>query len=122
MEKTIQSDLLIFLTPLTFGGYSSELKKIIERMLGLLQPGTTLIDDETHHLKRYERYPSLLAIGVTETREDEEELIFNNLIIRHSRNFYPPKYRVKIILAGEKEGKIRESAKRIIDEMELKND
>jgi multimeric flavodoxin WrbA len=40
IQKVINSDLVIFLTPLTFGGYSSELKKIIGRLLGLLQPGT----------------------------------------------------------------------------------
>ncbi|MHA1512750.1 MAG: flavodoxin family protein [Candidatus Hodarchaeales archaeon] len=56
VEKVIQNELLVFLTPLTFGGYSSELKAIIERMLGLLQPGVMIVDGESHHLKRYERY------------------------------------------------------------------
>lgn len=119
VQKIIQSDLVIFLTPLTFGGYSSELKKIIERMLGLLQPATTIIKGETHHLKRYERYPSLLALGVTETRHNDEEQIFNNLIERHSLNFYPPKHRAEVLLAGEEEGKIQERTKKIIVEMEL---
>jgi multimeric flavodoxin WrbA len=57
VQKIIQSGLVIFLTPLTFGGYSSELKKIIERSLGLLQPGMIIIKGESHHIKRYERYP-----------------------------------------------------------------
>jgi multimeric flavodoxin WrbA len=119
VQKIIQSDLVIFLTPLTFGGYSSELKKIIERMLGLLQPGVLIINGETHHLKRYERYPSLLAIGVTETKDDEEKQIFKTLIDRHSLNFYPPKHRAEVFLAGEEEEKIRERTKKIIVEMEL---
>jgi len=119
VQKIIQSELVIFLTPLTFGGYSSELKKIIERMLGLLQPGVIIIEGETHHLKRYERYPSLLAFGVTETQDDDEKQIFNTLIERHSLNFYPPKHRAEVFLAGEEEGKIRERIKNIIVEMEL---
>ena len=119
VQKIIQSDLVIFLTPLTFGGYSSELKKIIERMLGLLQPGMTIIEGETHHLKRYDRYPSLLAIGVEETHDDEEKKIFETLIKRHSLNFYPPRYRAEIFLAREDEGIIRERTKEIILEMEL---
>jgi multimeric flavodoxin WrbA len=119
LQKIIQSDLVIFLTPLTFGGYSSELKKIIERMLGLLQPGVIIIEGETHHLKRYERYPSLLAFGVTETQDDDEKQIFNTLIERHSLNFYPPKHRAEVFLAGDEEGKIREKTKQIISEMEL---
>lgn len=120
VQKIIQSDLVIFLTPLTFGGYSSELKKIIERMLGLLLPGVTIIKGETHHLRRYERYPSLLAFGVTETQNEDEEQIFNTLIERHSLNFYPPKHRAEVFLAWEEEGKIRERTKKIIVEMELK--
>jgi multimeric flavodoxin WrbA len=119
VRKIIQSDLVIFLTPLTFGGYSSELKKIIERMLGLLQPGMTIIKGETHHLKRYECYPSLLAIGVTENRDDEEKQIFITLIERHSLNFYPPKHRAEVFLVGQEEGEIREKTKKIIVGMEL---
>jgi multimeric flavodoxin WrbA len=119
VQKIIQSDLVIFLTPLTFGGYSSELKKIIERMLGLLLPGTTIIKNETHHLKRYERYPSLLAVGVTETQDDDEKQIFDTLIKRHSLNFYPPKHRAEVFLAGEEEGRNREKTKKIVAEMEL---
>ncbi|UCE42140.1 MAG: flavodoxin family protein [Candidatus Aminicenantes bacterium] len=119
VRKIIQSDLVIFMTPLTFGGYSSELKKIIERMLGLLQPGMTIIKGETHHLKRYECYPSLLAIGVTKNQDDDEKQIFNTLIERHSFNFYPPKHRAEVFLAGEEEWKIREEIKQIIVEMEL---
>lgn len=119
VQKTIQSDLVIFLTPLTFGGYSSELKKIIERMLGLLLPGMTIIEGESHHLKRYERYPSLLALGITENQNDEEEQIFNTLIERHCLNFYPPRHRAEVFLAGEEQERIQERTKKIIVDMEL---
>ncbi len=96
-EKVINSELVVFLTPLTFGGYSSELKKMIERFLGLLQPGTTLINEETHHLKRYERYPSILAIAITEKIDDEEAQLFKTLGHRFSLNFYPPKHREEVL-------------------------
>ena len=119
IRKIIQSELVIFLTLLTFGGYSSELKKIIERMLGLFLPGMTLIKGETHHLKRYERYPSLLAVGISEIQDEDGEKIFNTLVERHSLNFYPPKHRAEVFLAGEEEGKIREKIKKIIVGMEL---
>jgi multimeric flavodoxin WrbA len=118
VEKMIQCDLLVFLTPLTFGGYSSELKKIIERSLGLLQPGMKMVHGESHHLKRYDRYPSLLAFGVAEKRDAEEEKIFKTLIDRHSLNFYPPRHRAEVFLAAEEEGKIREKIKSFVSEME----
>ena len=50
-KKVINSELVVFLTPLTFGGYSSELKKMIERFLGLLQPGMTFSDEPGIYLK-----------------------------------------------------------------------
>lgn len=118
VEKVIQSELLVFLTPLTFGGYSSDLKKIIERFLGLLQPGVTTKTGESHHLKRYDRYPSLLACAVTEAWDDEEVTIFSRLIDRHSLNFYPPKHKAGVFVAGEDKNKTREKIQSLLQGME----
>lgn len=119
VKQFLRSELVVFLSPLTFGGYSSELKRMIERLLGILQPGFTIKSGETHHLKRYERYPSLLAVSVTETLDVEGERIFRTLVERHSRNFYPPKYHAEVFLSGEEDNSVRERIKKIIDEMEL---
>ncbi len=117
-KKIVNCDLLIFLTPITFGGYSSELKKIIERLIGTLHPGVQIIDGESHHFKRYEKYPSLLAIGISENSDEEEEQLFKTLIYRHSLNFYPPVYKTHIF---QKDETIKqEKIKQIIDDMELK--
>jgi multimeric flavodoxin WrbA len=91
ISKVIHSDLIIFLTPLTFGGYSSEMKKVIERFLPLLQPGVKLVKGETHHKQRYDKYPSILAIATTEEFDKKEVQIFKHLLYRHSLNFFPPK-------------------------------
>jgi len=119
VEQFLRSELVVFLTPLTFGGYSSELKQIIERMLGILQPGITIQSGESHHLKRYERYPSLLAVSVTEIQDVEGERIFKTLVKRHSHNFYPPKYRAVVFHSGEKDNRVRERIKETIGELEL---
>jgi len=119
VKQFLRSELVVFLSPLTFGGYSSELKRMIERLLGILQPGMTIKSGEFHHLKRYERYPSLLAVGVTETSDVEGERIFKTLVERHRLNFYPPKYRVEVFLSGEEDNRVRERIKVIFGEMEL---
>ena len=116
-RKVINSELVVFLTPLTFGGYSSELKKIIERFLGLLQPGTTMELGETHHLKRYDRYPSVLAVATTEQLDEEEVQLFKALGDRHSLNFYPPKHRAEVFQTND--NSLREGMKGILSEMEL---
>lgn len=119
VKQFLRSELVVFLTPLTFGGYSSELKQIIERMLGILQPGFTMQSGESHHLKRYERYPSLLALSVTEILDVEGERLFKALVERHSHNFYPPKYRAEVFFPGDEDIKIRLRMKKIISELEI---
>ena len=119
VQKFLQSELVVFLTPLTFGGYSSELKQIIERMLGILQPGFTMKSGESHHIKRYDRYPALLAVSVTETEDAEAERLFKALIQRHSYNFYPPKYRAVVFHSSETNARVRETMKKNLGELEL---
>jgi len=121
VEKVIQNELLVFLTPLTFGGYSSELKAIIERMLGLLQPGVMIVDGESHHLKRYERYPSIFALALTDNLDKEGEILFKKLLERHSRNFYPPVYKAEVFQASESKENIRGRVKASINELKLGN-
>lgn len=118
-KKVINSDLLVFLTPLTFGGYSSELKKILERLLGTLQPGVFRKNGESHHLKRYDRYPSILAIATTDERDEKEAKLFKNLIERHSLNFHPPKHETEVFLVNEEENQLRSSIKQILAKMEM---
>src|SRR5690606_3517069 len=60
----IAGDLVVYLTPVTFGGYSSALKKAVDRSICLVSPFFTQIDGEVHHQPRYDRYPALLGIGV----------------------------------------------------------
>jgi multimeric flavodoxin WrbA len=115
-KKVISSNLVVFLTPLTFGGYSSELKKMIERFLGLLQPGATMISGQTHHLKRYENYPSILAIAITEKIDDEEVQLFKALGYRFSLNFYPPKHREEVLQTDDD---LQGRTRGILAEMEI---
>ncbi len=117
-KKVVNSDLLVFLTPITFGGYSSELKKIIDRLLGTLLPGVQIINGESHHLKRYDSYPSILAIGISENSDDEEEHLFRKLVYRNSLNYFPPVHKIFIFQKDEKVG--QEKIKQMINEMELK--
>jgi len=114
-KKTINSQLLVFLTPLTYGGYSSEIKKIYGRFLGLLQPGTQIIEGEVHHLKRYDTYPSFIAIAMTNELVEKEIKIFKTLVDRNSKNFYPPKYFSEVLTYSDVT--MNEKVKKIILEV-----
>jgi hypothetical protein len=86
----IGSDLVAFLTPVTFGGYSSELKKALDRIIGLLSPFFTRVQGEVHHRKRYARYPALVAIGLLPEPCAGEEEIFHALARRNAINMHAP--------------------------------
>ena len=85
-EQVIQSDLFILLTPVTFGGFSSQLKRIMDHLIQNISPFFTTINGEIHHQKRYERYPNLLVIGWMDGPNAQTESIFQQLAHRMSIN------------------------------------
>lgn len=88
-KKVIQSDVVFLLTPLTFGMYSSELKKALDRFpCPVLLPYFAKINGEIHHANRYERYPILVAIGVLPSPNEESEKIFTTLVARNGINLH----------------------------------
>ncbi len=99
----IASQLVVFLTPVTFGGYSSELKKGLDRIIGLVLPFFTRIEGEVHHRARYERYPALVALGVLAEPQAEDERIFHTLVQRNALNMHAPWHASRIVYRGDAE-------------------
>lgn len=96
-EAFIQSDLSIFLSRVVFGGYSAELKKIIDHLIQNISPFFTTYQGETHHQKRYKRYPSLAAVGYLPLPDEESQEIFKELFSRNVLNTYPPQHACCVI-------------------------
>ena len=67
-QAIVQSDVTILFTPVTFGGYSSEIKKIQDRWLPLVLPDFCIHHGEVHHLPRYSHYPRLASIAFSVSR------------------------------------------------------
>jgi multimeric flavodoxin WrbA len=84
------SDLAIYLTRVTFGGYSSILKGAVDRMIGLGSPLFQKVRGEVHHRRRYDRYPSLVAVGALDRADAESEALFNRLLSRNALNAFSP--------------------------------
>ena len=88
-RKVIQSDFLFLLTPVTFGMYSSDLKKALDRIpCPILLPFFEKINGEIHHSPRYDRYPTLVAIGVLPCTDEESEKTFATLVSRNGINLH----------------------------------
>jgi len=88
----IQSDLAVWLTPVTFGGYSSPLKRQLDHCLPLLAPWFAKVDGETHHPPRYRRRPSLLAVGLLERPDPAAAAVFRRLVERSVLNMQSPRF------------------------------
>ena len=99
-RKAIQSDLMVWLTPVTFGGYSSELKKALDRIIPILLPYFQSYHGQIHHKMRYKKYPKLLVIGVQELGGDYEET-FMALAGRNMLNFRPPASAASVFQRGK---------------------
>jgi multimeric flavodoxin WrbA len=96
----VKSDLVVILTPVTFGGYSSEIKKAMDRVICLVLPFFRRVDGEVHHSRRYRKYPALAAIGVLGAPDEEEERIFRTLVQRNALNMDSPVTAVCLLPAG----------------------
>ncbi len=101
VRDMVHSDLIIYLTPIMFGGYSSILKKALDRQIGRVLPYFIKVDGEVHHSKRYEKQQSLLSIGLIDKRDTEKEEIFKMLVARNAINMWAPFQRAIISLKGE---------------------
>ena len=104
----IGSDVLVLLTPVTFGGYSSEIKKAMDRSICMVSPFFRRVDGEVHHKLRYRRYPALAAVGVLHEPDEEQERIFRTLVERNALNFASPATAVCVLPAGAPDGVVRD--------------
>jgi len=94
------SDLMVLLTPVTFGGYSSEIKKAMDRSICIVSPFFRRVDGEVHHRRRYRRYPAIAGVGVLREPDEEQERIFRTLVERNALNFDSPVTAVCVLPAG----------------------
>jgi hypothetical protein len=90
-EETIlrawtSADLVILLTPITFGGYAAELKKAMDRIIPVLLPFFIQIKGKAHHPQRYPRRRHLLAIGTQKQEDTDSEGVFRDQVGRNALN------------------------------------
>ena len=88
MRMLVNSDQVIFISPIVFGGYSAELKKALDRIIGYLNPDLMKVKGEVHHKPRYDNRFDLIGVGISEGDNDENSKIFKNLIKRNAINFH----------------------------------
>ncbi|MGD2069861.1 MAG: NAD(P)H-dependent oxidoreductase [Gemmatimonadota bacterium] len=114
-RRFVGSDLVVFLTPVTFGGYSSELKKALDRSIGLVSPFFRRTDGAFQHLARYERYPALLGVGVMSGPDGEDEELFHTLVERNAHNMHAPAHASAVTYWSEDVGRLHPRLGELLD-------
>ncbi len=100
-KAIIQSDATVLFTPVTFGGYSPELKKMMDRFIQLISPYFQMDHGEVHHPPRYAHRPRLMMVGVQRHPNPHEAHIFKTLAGRNAINFHPPSFAAEVVLATD---------------------
>lgn len=100
-RSVIGADFVIFASPLMAGFTSSALKKITDRLIVLLHPYIKLKNGESHHRKRYDRYPDFGLILQREPETDDEDIkILNDIYDRFGLNFHNKRKYTRFIETG----------------------
>lgn len=113
-QAVVQSDVTILFTPVTFGGYSVEIKKAQDRWLPLILPDFGIYHGEVHHQPRYLTYPRLVGIGVQRQPNDAEANVFRVLVGRNALNFHAPSYAADVVLSTDAPEKLRQQLQGIL--------
>lgn len=106
-KAVIRSDVAVFFTPVTFGGYSPELKKMVDRFVQLASPFFQMDHGEVHHPPRYAHRPRLVVVGVQRHANPQEAHIFKTLAGRNAINLHPPSYAAEVVLATDNTDALR---------------
>jgi multimeric flavodoxin WrbA len=94
-------NLLVYLTPVAFGGYCSILKRAVDHLTQNNLPFFTQVHGEIHHSPRYGHTSTLLVIGWMDTPNFEEEAIFHHLVQRNAINMHHPTHVSGIVYADQ---------------------
>ncbi len=88
VRSYVRSDIVVYATPVTFGGYSSVLKGMLDRLIPVLDPRFAVVGGEVHHRLRYRRYPRTIGLGTLPAPDPESEALFARLVRRNGLNVH----------------------------------
>ncbi|MEN6348652.1 MAG: flavodoxin family protein [Syntrophomonas sp.] len=83
----MNSDVVIYLSPVVFGQFSANIKNALDRWLPNMLPFfETRPDGSTMHPSRYDASPRLIFIGYGDELSEEDRQLFIDITQKHRRN------------------------------------
>jgi len=86
LPRLAKAEVIVWLTPIAYGGYGYELKKALDRSIPILLPFFIKRRGEVHHPLRYALRRRLAVVGILPAVDAESESIFHGLVERNSIN------------------------------------
>ena len=117
-EALVNSDLMVYLTPITFGGYASTLKRMVDHQMQNVSPFFAKVAGETHHAKRYEKNPNFLVVGWMEAPDVHSETVFRHLVQRNALNWHSKTWVGDVVLANQSDEEMLASAGQWVDDIQ----
>lgn len=87
IKSMISADMIILLSKMTFGCYSSAIKRVLDRTIPFETPFLRTCYGETHLTPRYPKDRVLTAVAYNVGIEPEEAVVFSRLTRRNAINF-----------------------------------
>lgn len=84
----IQSDAVIFVSPVKYGCYSVSIRRVLDRLLPNILPFFEKYNNKLRHEARYKKYPQMIVIGYSDCITDYEIETFKSLTDANSNNFH----------------------------------
>lgn len=88
LEKVVQSDIVVFATPVYADNVTGIMKTFIDRMIPAVDPRVKRVKGETVHLKRYGAYPKMVVISNCGFPEQTHFQTLRLYFRRFSRNMH----------------------------------
>lgn len=87
MYDIVASDAVIWLVSPRFGAWDPVAKAALDKTIGIISPFFTTVGGETHHKKRYQRYPRWAVLALSHSDDtDAERGRFRTLVARNVLN------------------------------------
>ncbi len=90
MKEWPSSDLVIQIDKITFGGFSSTMKRLIDHLMLIKRYPYIVYQGELHHENRYPKTQSLWVLGIATSKNPKQAKTFEQLIQRQQLSLKSP--------------------------------
>lgn len=116
-RQWVNSQLVILCTPISFGGYHSSMKMVLDRAMPFNTAFFAIRRGELHHENRYHPTPSLMTVGIQEERNSRENEAFHCLTQRNAVNMNIDKCTSVVLTGNDTSSEVEERIKRALEEV-----